>query len=471
MIQTYAPPAGRVVVPVAPTEAMLDAVGYDMTAERAEKVWSAMLAAAPSTPDTRSADVPVGMKLIDRLRDQEADSVNILCDNPEGPPNNAVECCGFWTGFVERRFEGETLIAALQAAVAAKDAADRDGYPDPKSQPPQTADTDAVSYRAYTAGPLNDEPVEADFISAHASLGEAQAAVNQARKGGGWVWHPADRRLWRSAGRKTLGGPNEWEEMDAERLGVRKTADGGAAADGVLGSVLPAARSEVGSDAPQTADTDAVRDEVVEKLVVDGRAKKCSLNVEQRAAADDEARAFYRKVIDTYRAALSPTHTVSAMGVDADWAGDWQGDCLSERAANLARPRQPAELVACDWPADGRFTFHDEPGAHDPCYVVMPGGSALPLNHNDGEGVDVARAKFIVAACNAAIASLTADKPDTQGLREALEPFAKAGGLFAKEPVDPRYSVVIYRPAAGDEYTITDRHLRAAFAALSQGDR
>lgn len=57
----------------------------------------------------------------------------------------------------------------------------------------------------------------------------------------------------------------------------------------------------------------------------------------------------------------------------------------------------------CDWP-DRPFTFHDEPGEHDPCYVVMPDGAMLPLNHHAGEGVDIARAKFIVAACNAALA-------------------------------------------------------------------
>lgn len=61
-----------------------------------------------------------------------------------------------------------------------------------------------------------------------------------------------------------------------------------------------------------------------------------------------------------------------------------------------------ALVEQCDWPEGGRFTFHDEPGEHDPCYVVMPDGAALPLNHHAGEGVDIARAQFIIAACNAA---------------------------------------------------------------------
>jgi hypothetical protein len=58
------------------------------------------------------------MSCIHALRADEGDSVTILCDNPEGPPNNAVECCGFWTEWNDLRFGGETLLAALQAAVA-----------------------------------------------------------------------------------------------------------------------------------------------------------------------------------------------------------------------------------------------------------------------------------------------------------------------------------------------------------------
>ena len=62
-------------------------------------------------------------------------------------------------------------------------------------------------------------------------------------------------------------------------------------------------------------------------------------------------------------------------------------------------------LRECDWPSEHIFTFYDEPGEHDPCYVVMPDGASLPLNHHAGEGVDIARAKFIISACNAALAA------------------------------------------------------------------
>jgi hypothetical protein len=73
-------------------------------------------------------------------------------------------------------------------------------------------------------------------------------------------------------------------------------------------------------------------------------------------------------------------------------------------------PPQPAPdamraRAECDWPSDQNFTFRDDPGEHDPCYVVMPGGATLVVNHHAGEGVDIARAKFIVDACNAALSS------------------------------------------------------------------
>ena len=59
---------------------------------------------------------------INKLRAEEGNSVSIMCDNPDfnGQPNNAVECCGDWTDWDDRRFTGDTLLAALQAAVAAK---------------------------------------------------------------------------------------------------------------------------------------------------------------------------------------------------------------------------------------------------------------------------------------------------------------------------------------------------------------
>lgn len=57
-------------------------------------------------------------------------------------------------------------------------------------------------------------------------------------------------------------------------------------------------------------------------------------------------------------------------------------------------------LKLCDWPIDTAFQFKDEPGEHDPCYVIMPGGAMLPLAHHAINGTDQARAQFIVDACN-----------------------------------------------------------------------
>lgn len=57
-------------------------------------------------------------------------------------------------------------------------------------------------------------------------------------------------------------------------------------------------------------------------------------------------------------------------------------------------------LIEMDFPEGERFKFLDDLGPHDPCYIVMPGGAALPVNHHAGAGVDIARAKFIVRACN-----------------------------------------------------------------------
>ena len=77
-------------------------------------------------------------------------------------------------------------------------------------------------------------------------------------------------------------------------------------------------------------------------------------------------------------------------------------------------------LEQVEWPAGGSFRFHDDPSEHDPCYVIMPGGAMLAFNHDARPGVDIARAKFVQAACNALLAAMieqeginTADTPTT----------------------------------------------------------
>jgi hypothetical protein len=56
--------------------------------------------------------------------------------------------------------------------------------------------------------------------------------------------------------------------------------------------------------------------------------------------------------------------------------------------------------VACAWP-DKPFTVRDEPGEHDPCWLVMPDGASLAFVHHATNGVDQARAQFVADACNA----------------------------------------------------------------------
>lgn len=63
-------------------------------------------------------------------------------------------------------------------------------------------------------------------------------------------------------------------------------------------------------------------------------------------------------------------------------------------------------LKELDFPPNELFFFADSPGEHDPCFVVMPGRCSLPLNHHNTPGVDIARAKFIIDACNAALSLL-----------------------------------------------------------------
>lgn len=59
--------------------------------------------------------------LLNDLRRDEGDSVTLCCDNPDfGGPNNAIECNGAWTDWKDRRFEAESLLAAVRVAAHAK---------------------------------------------------------------------------------------------------------------------------------------------------------------------------------------------------------------------------------------------------------------------------------------------------------------------------------------------------------------
>ncbi|WP_050400452.1 hypothetical protein [Bradyrhizobium embrapense] len=65
---------------------------------------------------------PAAWLLVEALRADEAHSVTLFCDNPDFNmgPDSAVEVCGDYTDWSERRFEGDNLTAALMAAYLAK---------------------------------------------------------------------------------------------------------------------------------------------------------------------------------------------------------------------------------------------------------------------------------------------------------------------------------------------------------------
>lgn len=57
------------------------------------------------------------MKMIHALRAEEGDAITIICDNPDfDGPGAAVEWAGEATGWVNRRFTGDTFYEALHAA-------------------------------------------------------------------------------------------------------------------------------------------------------------------------------------------------------------------------------------------------------------------------------------------------------------------------------------------------------------------
>ena len=60
---------------------------------------------------------------------------------------------------------------------------------------------------------------------------------------------------------------------------------------------------------------------------------------------------------------------------------------------------------------------------------------------------------------------IEAQAAEIEGLRKALEPFAKAGQLFDTGDY-AMYDASIYRPAAGDDFSLHSGHLLAARRAF-----
>lgn len=61
---------------------------------------------------------------IEWLRSCEGDTVQILCDNPDPDGRDdqaAVICCGGWTNYQDERFNGDSVLAALDRACRARE--------------------------------------------------------------------------------------------------------------------------------------------------------------------------------------------------------------------------------------------------------------------------------------------------------------------------------------------------------------
>ena len=97
------------------------------------------------------------------------------------------------------------------------------------------------------------------------------------------------------------------------------------------------------------------------------------------------------------------------------------------------------EICTMSWKDDGEWLYNAKRIASVPDMEALIAEQAAQL-----------------AAANARIAELEG----------ALEPFAKAGGLF-----NDHFISLVYDPAAGDEYRLNSSHLIAARAALSQTDK
>lgn len=89
-----------------------------------ERVATAGSADSWAPGDPTSARSVVIVRLIEELRADEGDTVVINCENPEGPPQQAIDCNGGWTGWNDLRFDGATLLECLRAAAAARAATD-----------------------------------------------------------------------------------------------------------------------------------------------------------------------------------------------------------------------------------------------------------------------------------------------------------------------------------------------------------
>ena len=121
-----------------PVFAIADAMDA-WAADPANAPESAPLASAYAAPATAAATPENGgealhngcempevatVRYIEQLRADEGDAVTILCDNPEAETNVqrlSVVCNGYWTGFHDRRYSGESVLQCLSKAVTERE--------------------------------------------------------------------------------------------------------------------------------------------------------------------------------------------------------------------------------------------------------------------------------------------------------------------------------------------------------------
>lgn len=128
------------------------------------------------------------------------------------------------------------------------------------------------------------------------------------------------------------------------------------------------------------------------------------------------------------------------------------------------------ELIACDWPLNEVFRFYDPDTSdiHGPVFLIMPGGAMVKFHHHGSETVDIARAKWIMDACNARIAdALSRSAP--AGDRDAIiEECAKVAEAEAVAFGSDQYALGQPQSSFGERFAC--KQIAASIRALKSGD-
>jgi len=96
--------------------------------------------------------------------------------------------------------------------------------------------------------------------------------------------------------------------------------------------------------------------------------------------------------------------------MSASFANQQLMSCQPGRPITDDASQQGRELAAMPgsvrqslfWPV-GKFTIHDMPGEHEPCYLICPDGWMIPFTAHATNGVDQARAQWFADTLNAAL--------------------------------------------------------------------